>query len=341
VNNLWAGTGGDCEVILVIDSDTLDERAEILGYLGEKLVVHIVGSNKGPAHARNTAAKLASTDWLVFVDSDVVVPESVFARLVRKKSGTTILPAVLPIDGATKSARYFSDGPLAPKLIGGQVLGVSACFGISKMDYFLVDGFDERYKSAAGEDWDFFRRLQRAGVMVHFDNRSLVFHHNPTNLISLLMRSYRYARHGGSFGENVVQDHWALAGENLPPLRAIMAIVKLLFLGSTKVVSGTLSVGSDWFNKVALGAHDKILTSNSGTQSERAKARIPSRFQLGPFVGKLRNTLLNYPAEGPWHSVLSVRADLKERDYRSYRFLVVMWRLVFIFGSMQRKKFMQ
>ena len=65
--------------ILVVDDGSTDSSASIAAAMG----AHVISiSRKGPAAARNVGAAAASTDLLLFIDSDVCVKPDTVARIV-------------------------------------------------------------------------------------------------------------------------------------------------------------------------------------------------------------------------------------------------------------------
>jgi GT2 family glycosyltransferase len=318
--------------------------------LGKDVFVSMLDKRKGPAHARNLAAKHASGDILIFVDSDVLVPPSVFSSLAKVAEGQVYVPATLPLpinlpfglspDGyATKSAEFFSDFALAPKIIKGKLLPVSACFSIRKQDFEKVGGFDEAFKHPAGEDWDFFTRINSSGIEVKFNENIRVFHRNPVTASGVIRRSYRYARHGSS---EIVS---ASDIKTPSPIRyptSIFGMIQMpyfLFLAFVKMALSSLSVGSDiWFRSaVGLKQHvERRMTSEEFKMQDSDKnSGLAQSFMYS--LSNLVNLLISLPIANPWSIVLQVRQNLTEKDKRSYRFLIVLWRLSFTVGYLVRE----
>lgn len=71
----------DVEVIVVEDGSTVTCAEVVARYAGRVPVTYIAKENGGPAMARNCGAEHASGQWLVILDSDVVLPPGYFAAV--------------------------------------------------------------------------------------------------------------------------------------------------------------------------------------------------------------------------------------------------------------------
>jgi glycosyltransferase involved in cell wall biosynthesis len=71
---------GEVEVIAVNDGST-DATAAVLGQYGGRIRV-LTQQNRGPAHARNAAARLSSADYIAFLDADDAFMPNKLARTV-------------------------------------------------------------------------------------------------------------------------------------------------------------------------------------------------------------------------------------------------------------------
>lgn len=72
VDSVLAQTYPDFEVIIVDDGSTDDTQAALAGY--DKRIRYIYQENRGPAAARNHGYHVSSGDYLLFLDSDDLVP---------------------------------------------------------------------------------------------------------------------------------------------------------------------------------------------------------------------------------------------------------------------------
>ncbi len=70
----FEGISTDTEVIIVEDGSQLDSRAVVEGFKHRLQIKYLVKGNEGPALARNFGVLESTGEWLLFLDSDVVLP---------------------------------------------------------------------------------------------------------------------------------------------------------------------------------------------------------------------------------------------------------------------------
>ena len=144
--------------------------------------VAVPGQRAPLAAARNAAARLASSESLVFLDVDVVpLPGLVAAyrdALAPKLCAmgeTRYLAAADRADQAGPDrlwrravqhpARTFGD---APRRIAETTEFWSLSFALQAATFRAIGGFDDRFEGYGGEDTDFALRLGQAGVALHW-----------------------------------------------------------------------------------------------------------------------------------------------------------------------------
>jgi HAD superfamily hydrolase (TIGR01662 family) len=176
---LAAGEGPHPERVLLVD-DRLDRSRPLVdpgqfGALAGR--VHVLpGGTAGPASARNRGWRAARTDWVAFLDDDVIPRPGWRAALAADLSD--LGPDVAGSQGAIRV-------PLPPDRRPTDwernVRGLErACWATADMAYrrdalAAVGGFDERFPRAYREDADLGLRLTAAGLRI-VDGRRSVLH---------------------------------------------------------------------------------------------------------------------------------------------------------------------
>lgn len=351
VNDFYLASPSGSQVVIVLDGPNNSPMLELLNTQGDDFSLTVLESRQGPAHARNHAAKMAKGEVLIFADSDVIVPTSVFLALENVVAGHVKVPAILPspltlpfgLNPAgflTKSMSFFSDFSLAPKIVDGKTLAVSACFSISKVDFLAIQGFDESFKFPAGEDWDFFTRLHNAGIEVEFDNSIRAFHNNPKTHLGVARRSFRYARYGALASESTALTDRIASPEGPVKLSAIAHLPSIFFTGIMKILCSRLSVGDDKLAATARRLHAYQTDKLSFLQSKKTGfTNVPIWLKkLNRVALSLLDSLLHFPVSNPWDTVLIVREEMTLKDKKRYRVLVMIWTVAYMLGYIVRER---
>lgn len=196
---LVGGLAGTAEVIVVDDASPL--RLPTLTSGDTFVRVERRHENGGPAAARNTGLGLVRTDWVVFVDVDVVAgfdDVAALAAWVAHPRTAAIAPRVRSIGGSSTIERYEASrspldaGPVPARVRPGtRVSYVPAAMILCNADTIrAVGGFDESMRT--GEDVDLVWRLDRAGHHVRYEPAIEVGHHPRTDLAALVRQRRGY-----------------------------------------------------------------------------------------------------------------------------------------------------
>jgi len=224
------------ERVVVVD-DGSDRPLQIRDGIRRDVEVVPLSDNVGLAGARNRGARLTSTQYLLFLNCDVVLkPDWLSGAISFIESDSTVgavSGTIVPVVGReilrswrlqfleTKSHRAGLRAPTPVTwLVGHAVL-------VRRSVFEEVGGFDEKYRCAA-EDWDISQRIRALGY-------SLV--HVP----SLIAESYELASIDRLARKNVRNAGWDIRENGmqrpcaaLQPVRrlpATLSIFRLLGLG--------------------------------------------------------------------------------------------------------------
>ena len=136
-------------------------------------VRHNPGPQKGPATNRNSGAKCAQGEWLLFLDDDCLPQPSFLSAYIEAIHKN---PGYLVFEGRTLTDRpQLRLDEEAPLNNNGGFLW-SCNFLIQKKTFFDLGGFCERYPYACMEDVDFREQLKRRNLKFLFVPEALVLH---------------------------------------------------------------------------------------------------------------------------------------------------------------------
>lgn len=195
----------DYEVIIVEDGSTRPSAHLIEQYRTQLPALHYISTpNGGPSRARNVGARAAQGDYLIILDSDVVLPDG-YLVAVEESLAQTGADAFGGADAAApdfspmqQAVSYAMTSPLTTGGIRGASAGAMEQFkprsynmGVRRSLFSRLGGFaeDMRY----GEDIDFSLRLIASGARVMLFPRATVYHKRRVNLLQF----FHQVRHSG------------------------------------------------------------------------------------------------------------------------------------------------
>lgn len=150
--------------------------------------------------ARNLAARQAKGEWLIFFDSDCLIPKE-YLRLIEPEldhrdafggpdgahpSFSTLQKAI----SFSMTSLFTTGGIRGKKAHVGDFLPRGFNMGIRRETFFEVNGYDEGLKCA--EDIDLSLRIRKAGKRVGLLPQALVFHKRRTTLKKFYKQVYRF-----------------------------------------------------------------------------------------------------------------------------------------------------
>ena len=186
--------------------------------------------NSGPAAARNFGAREAKGKLLAFIDDDCVAHTNWLEKLLEMHRQH---PQAL-VGGVSRNAVHENVFCVANQLILDVVYDHynadpnNAAFLASnnwlcRRDLFLkIDGFDESFSQAGGEDRDFCSRWRAAHYPIVWQRDALAEHRHYQNLANFLNMHFRYGRGAYSFHTSNIQ------GDRLESKSTVWFYVQLL-----------------------------------------------------------------------------------------------------------------
>ena len=190
--------GGDFEVIIVEDGSTAPCGETVEKYRDALDVKYYYKENEGRSIARNYGLERATGDYMIFFDSDCVIPADYFIKLDKALSSK-------PLDcfgGPDAADESFTDTQKAINysmtsflttggIRGGKVqlerfTPRSFNMGYSRRVYETVGGFREMFS----EDIDMCTRVRQAGFTIGLIREAFVYHKRRVDFAKFLRQVY-------------------------------------------------------------------------------------------------------------------------------------------------------
>lgn len=189
----------DFEVVIVEDGSQRDCRAVCERYADRLSLAYYAKPNSGPGQSRNYGAERARGEYLIVLDSDVVVPDgflaAVDAELQREPADAfggpdRSHPSFTPVQKAISYSMtsFFTTGGIrGGKKKLDKFYPRSYCMGIRRDVYLRLGGFS---KMRFGEDIDFSIRIFKAGCRCRLFPDAWVWHKRRTDLRKFFRQVY-------------------------------------------------------------------------------------------------------------------------------------------------------
>ena len=200
LESLTKQTLKDFEVIIVEDGsikpckDVCEKYANILD------LHYYAKENSGPGQSRNYGAERSNGEWLIILDSDVVLPEGYLEAVEKSLASSTSIaawggpdaahPSFTPVQKAISYSMtsFFTTGGIrGGKAKLDKFYPRSFNMGIRRDVYLKLKGFT---KMRFGEDIDFSYRIVEAGYMPRLFPEAWVWHKRRTDFRKFFRQVY-------------------------------------------------------------------------------------------------------------------------------------------------------
>jgi glycosyltransferase involved in cell wall biosynthesis len=192
-------TDKNFEIIVVEDGSEFPCKDVVAKYQSTLNIKYLCQSNKGPGPARNTGSQIAHGGWLIFLDSDCLLPAN-YLEIIEKSvacdefdcfggpdkphSGfNTIQKAI----GYAMSSVLTTGGIRGAKENFDRFYPRSYNLGVRKSVFQVLNGFSEM---RFGEDLDFSMRLLEKGYSTRLIKEGVVYHKRRNNFHSFFKQVY-------------------------------------------------------------------------------------------------------------------------------------------------------
>jgi GT2 family glycosyltransferase len=169
--------------LVIVDDGSTDRTFERARALAPGAVVVAHDHNRGAAAARNTAARNADAEWLLFLDDDATITlEDLRSLWMGRRRDQCVLPQVRGPEGDLQNSMLLRWRFLEPRFdhatdpLPTVPYPLGTCFLLHRDIYWSVGGFDERFFPNYFEDTAFGFQLRRRGIAIRMLNSAEVVH---------------------------------------------------------------------------------------------------------------------------------------------------------------------
>jgi glycosyltransferase involved in cell wall biosynthesis len=166
--------------VVIVDDGSTDDTWGVLEALSSATPLNLTilrhSTAHGPATARNRAWRAATTPTIAFTDDDCVpAPTWLSAGLREVRLGARVVCGRID----PHPDQRYADGPFARKMVVGPAQ--RRWFATANIFYQIddlerLDGFDEEFPGAAGEDTELGLRAEQLGIEAVFCSDAYVWH---------------------------------------------------------------------------------------------------------------------------------------------------------------------
>lgn len=191
----------EVEVIIVEDGSARPCEKVLDNYKEFLTLSYIFIENSGPSKARNIGATNAKGDYLIFLDSDVILPRTYIKNVIKliKENNVDLFggpdKAHDSFTDVQKAINYAMTSPLTTGGIRGGSKSKMEKFkprsfnlGCKKTSFIKVGGFTESMRF--GEDIDFSLRMIEKGFNVCLFKEAYVYHRRRIDLFKFFKQVY-------------------------------------------------------------------------------------------------------------------------------------------------------
>ena len=278
LDSLESQTFTDFQIMIVIDGST-DNTIEVINRYKNhfKQLDYIVQENGGRAKVRNTGARFASGELLIFLDDDLILSKDClqihYDHHIHRKQSILTGSAIEELNDTSKESNKFKqflsykwikklEGHESEALTANNIFVTAANFSIRKSDFLNLDGFDERLKDA--EDFDFAVRAFKAGLHLYFNFKAYAVHNESVSFVTFIKRLRQYniaQKHLISLKPWLVEQGFTKNANQKP--KGLKSKIFKIFASSFWIRSADQDLFSFLPERLRFKLYDLIVTSNS------------------------------------------------------------------------------
>jgi len=173
--------------LIIVDDGSTDKTFEMAKKFRKAKIY--VKKHSGPAAARNSGARKAKGEIILFTDSDCIPAENWIEEMAKPFKEKKVVAAQGAYKTKQKSlvARFVQQEieDRYNKMKKSEEIDWVGTYSAAyrKKTFFEVKGFDEGFPIASGEDIDLSFKLSKKG-RIEFNPKAIVYHKHPSSLLN-------------------------------------------------------------------------------------------------------------------------------------------------------------
>jgi cellulose synthase/poly-beta-1,6-N-acetylglucosamine synthase-like glycosyltransferase len=186
--------------LIIVDDASQDNTVNEIKKFSEKINLIQLKENSGPAKARNTGAKKAKGEIIIFTDSDCIPEKNWLKEMVKPFKDKE----VIGVQGAYKTKQKNLIAKFVQLEIEerynlmkkemqkkGSIDFIGSYAAAYKRKIFLeFNGFNESFPIASGEDPELSYRMEKKKLKLVFNEKAIVYHLHPESFLKYLKTKF-------------------------------------------------------------------------------------------------------------------------------------------------------
>jgi len=186
--------------LIIVDDCSTDQTVAVIKKCKSKRIKLIqLRKNRGPANARNIGKDKASTDYVIFIDTETIVDKNIllhYAAAIRKFPKAVFSGEVKFFGRKNLNSEIVERGNIFYMKQGpdSDLLWAATNNLCVPKKVYQNYSLNPQFSTAAFEDIDFCFKIKDAGYKILFNSKAVVYHKSFDSFKGAIARIFRYGK---------------------------------------------------------------------------------------------------------------------------------------------------